>query len=451
MVDKSVLFLDRVAKIIGRLEEDEVSWQSILEAFGFEHLLETNDRLLRSQHFGDEDYTWCITNILKEAYNENPQETKQMINHILKHDLIHKNDISILEEALDNYPGLNDFLREDISSSDAIHDENLSKSSVKVFISYSMKDKHVGAKIKEILASFGIECFMAHDDIGVSEEWKKRILNELNEADIFIPILSKNFKNSDWCSQEAGIACYRNILFIPLKLDNDVNPFGFMSHRQGKLISRKNIPLNLLVNPIRDNFPKVNIFSNLIDELKDVKNFNTAQRLMRNLVPYFDRLSDYEIDRLVKISIANNQIYKEGMCRREYLPKLIQINKDKIEDSDIRKLSEKIGYEIIGDDTVDKWADYCISHVKYNPEKTHIVQVRVREDLGDKLANPIDWSRIDVLNSLKNGKSFCTIIEGTDDWKKGAMVRKVIINNIEYIKTKRDSIENDNLGTLPQY
>ena len=89
----------------------------------------------------------------------------------------------------------------------------------KVFISYSMNDKEIAARIKKILTSFGIDCFMAHDDIEVSEEWRQRILKELDEANIFIPILSDNFKDSDWCSQEAGIACFRSILFIPLSIE----------------------------------------------------------------------------------------------------------------------------------------------------------------------------------------------------------------------------------------
>lgn len=241
--------------------------------------------------------------------------------------------------------GINsDNSNEDLNESKTRIKNNKDKNLIKVFISYSMNDKLVGAKIKEILASFGIECFMAHDDIGVSEEWKIRIINELNEADIFIPILSDNFKKSDWCSQEAGIACFRDILFIPLTLDKQITPYGFMSHRQGKLISQNYIPLNYLINPILDNFPAVNIFGNLIDELKIVDGYRNAENLMYKLEPYFDKLNDNEIKKVVDISIANNQIWDANRCKSVYLPKFIKFNKDKIEDNKLKELSKLIEY-----------------------------------------------------------------------------------------------------------
>ena len=115
------------------------------------------------------------------------------------------------------------YIKSTILNDDNIIPENnnnkkSAQNTLKVFISYSMKDKEIASKIKKILTRFRIVCFIAHDDIEVSEEWRRRILKELNDADIFIPILSDNFKNSDWCSQEAGIACFRNILFIPLSI-----------------------------------------------------------------------------------------------------------------------------------------------------------------------------------------------------------------------------------------
>lgn len=53
---------------------------------------------------------------------------------------------------------------------------------------------------------------------------------------------------------------------------------------------------------------------------------------------------------------------------------------------------------------MDKWADYCISHVRYNGSKTHIELVKVRQDLGDSLGVPSTWERADVLDSLRNEK-----------------------------------------------
>lgn len=297
-------------------------------------------------NFYDYSYYELIRDILKDAYLEDPNRAIGMMNYIIKEEL------TIQEEHLfENYPGLNGFLSKEISpspikSSKSVN-KNLSKKALKVFISYSMKDKRVGAKIKEMLENFGIECFMAHDDIGVSEEWKKRILNELGQADIFIPILSSNFRNSDWCSQEAGIACFRDILFIPLSLDKEIKPYGFMSHRQGQKINEhRNIPLNYLIDPIMANFPEIfreiNIIEGLINELEKVRSFNKANKAMDNLKPYFNKLSADQANRIVDISIANDQIWQAFVCQDEYLPNFIKINKDKIEEKKLKELIELI-------------------------------------------------------------------------------------------------------------
>ena len=58
---------------------------------------------------------------------------------------------------------------------------------------------------------------------------------------------------------------------------------------------------------------------------------------------------------------------------------------------------------------MDKWADYCISNVRYNSSNTHIEEVKVRQDLGDSFGVPSTWGRSDVLDSLRNNESFCTI------------------------------------------
>jgi len=219
--------------------------------------------------------------------------------------------------------------------------ERLSKK-LKVFISYSNEDKQVASKIKAILADFDIESFMAHEDIFISEEWRNRILEELNQTDVFIPILSDNFKNSDWCSQESGIACSRNILIIPLCLDR-TKPFGFMSQRQGKQIDDDKIPLHYIMKPIADNFPKINILKTLMERLTECNSYRDCENAMEDIVPYFNKLNSHEINKIVDISIENNQIWPANLCYQEYLPKFIEINHAKINPTKLNKLLELIG------------------------------------------------------------------------------------------------------------
>jgi hypothetical protein len=90
------------------------------------------------------------------------------------------------------------------------------------FLSYQSADKEVAAKIKAILSRLGVESFLAHEDINVSEEWRLAILAELAKVDLFIPILSAHYYDSIWCKQESGIAAFREITIVPLSLDGSI-------------------------------------------------------------------------------------------------------------------------------------------------------------------------------------------------------------------------------------
>ncbi len=215
-----------------------------------------------------------------------------------------------------------------------------SKKQLKAFISYSSKDKIVGAKVKDVLSNFSIEGFLAHDDINVSEEWKKRIREELDKSDIFVPLLSKNFKDSDWAPQEAGIACVGDILIIPLRLDETI-PFGFIDHLQGKPITEKDIPLNHLIKPIIDKFPEYMI-AKVVKKLEEVRSFRYAERVMELLIPYFNNFEEKNIDMFMDVAITNGQIWSADLCRTEYLPKFIKINRNKIESKKLEVLSYQI-------------------------------------------------------------------------------------------------------------
>ena len=99
-----------------------------------------------------------------------------------------------------------------------------------------------------------------------------------------------------------------------------------------------------------------------------------------------------------------------------------------------------------------KWADYCISAVRYNAEHTHIVKVMVYPDNGDKLGNSSEWARLDVVNAIGQGNSFVTIYKNSNgNFDKGEDVRVVTVNGVKYIRTDANSKASDNLGNLPEF
>jgi ribosomal protein L12E/L44/L45/RPP1/RPP2 len=208
---------------------------------------------------------------------------------------------------------------------------------LRAFISYSTADKHLAGQVKAILNEYSIVAFLAHDDIHVSQEWKDRLIQELNETNIIVPLLSASFKKSEWAPQEIGIAFARkNVLFIPLSVDGTV-PFGFISHIQGKPIPASGVHQDLLIEPIITRFTH-EIIPNLIDQLSRAGTFRSAEAIMSLLVPHFYRFNDAEIDRLVTASIKNDQIWNANGCRQQYLPEFLRLHRLEIAPEKLKAL-----------------------------------------------------------------------------------------------------------------
>lgn len=98
-----------------------------------------------------------------------------------------------------------------------------------------------------------------------------------------------------------------------------------------------------------------------------------------------------------------------------------------------------------------KWADYLISAVRYNNEKTHIIMVKQHIDKGDKFSSADEVSRLTVVTNLKNDNSYMTIYKDNDNWKMGEEVRIIQVGNSEFITTDPNETKNDNLGRLPEF
>jgi Protein of unknown function (DUF3892) len=99
-----------------------------------------------------------------------------------------------------------------------------------------------------------------------------------------------------------------------------------------------------------------------------------------------------------------------------------------------------------------KWADYVITRVRFNAAGTHIEQVRLYEDDGERLVNETTKTRSSVVAEIEAGYSYCTATEDRGGkWQKGAEVKVVTIQREKFIKTKADDIRRDNLDDLATF
>ena len=208
---------------------------------------------------------------------------------------------------------------------------------IRAFISYSSHDKAYGAQVKRILQSYGIACFLAHEDLEISVEWKSRILEELQRCDVFIPLLSRAFRESDWAPQEIGVAIVRHeVAIIPLSIDGTM-PFGFIAHVQGKLVSAEGVSESLIIAPLIRKYPHT-IIPGMIQKVSRATSYRGAEAAMKPLVPLYPILNDDELDVLVKASINNDQVWSASLCNIDYLPKLIEMHKRRIDKDKLKAL-----------------------------------------------------------------------------------------------------------------
>jgi len=109
--------------------------------------------------------------------------------------------------------------------------------SVKLFISHIAKDKGIATRLRDVLKTYNIEAFVAHEDIKPSEEWQIEIERALKTMDFFVSIHTKGVRESIWCQQEIGYAACRNVKMIPIKFDED--PQGFIGKIQALIRGNK--------------------------------------------------------------------------------------------------------------------------------------------------------------------------------------------------------------------
>lgn len=109
----------------------------------------------------------------------------------------------------------------------------------RVFISHITAHKDKATKLSQALAQFGCTCFVSHENIRVSKQWREEIRLALRTMDAFICVLTEGFHESQWTDQEVGIALGQNSLVIPLI--HDVNAYGFLEALQGKKTKAKSL------------------------------------------------------------------------------------------------------------------------------------------------------------------------------------------------------------------
>ena len=105
-----------------------------------------------------------------------------------------------------------------------------------MFLSHKQEDVKIAEEFKDCLELFGAQAFIAHRDIAPSAEGRRTMRRHLEElCNVFVPILTRRFRESDWTDQETGIAIARSLIIAPVRVD--IDPYGFIDDRQAIRLS----------------------------------------------------------------------------------------------------------------------------------------------------------------------------------------------------------------------
>jgi hypothetical protein len=191
------------------------------------------------------------------------------------------------------------------------------------------------------LDGYGFDTFLAHEDLELGVQWEAEILRELKSCDIFVPIFSEDFKESDWASQEIGIAFELQKKILPLNFG--INPFGFINKFQAMKIEGKyhyRICQEIIDHLSKDEKYKKDLTDTLIRGFVNSGDFDSANE-RAEAVRKLNNFNESQVNEIARGYILNNQI-QHGFKAREVVVKILRTNKEKIEPTMLENLPSSL-------------------------------------------------------------------------------------------------------------
>ena len=102
----------------------------------------------------------------------------------------------------------------------------------KIFISYSTVDLAATTRAKRVLEAAGHTAYVAEYNARGGVRLTEDIKKNIEASDIFVVIWSSSAKSSDWVAQEIGIAESLKKIIVPIVLEPNLKPTGFISDRK---------------------------------------------------------------------------------------------------------------------------------------------------------------------------------------------------------------------------
>lgn len=102
---------------------------------------------------------------------------------------------------------------------------------LRLFVSHRSNVKKPLAQVKQELLGYGVDCFLAHEEIRKTKKWRDMIMQGLLSCHAVLAVGTEGYAGSPWCNQEIGWGLARGVLVLPLLAGE--SPDGFHAEYQG--------------------------------------------------------------------------------------------------------------------------------------------------------------------------------------------------------------------------
>ncbi|MGI0014648.1 MAG: toll/interleukin-1 receptor domain-containing protein [Nitrososphaera sp.] len=165
---------------------------------------------------------------------------------------------------------------------------------VNAFLSHSDEDKVLAGKLKKELDDYGIDAFVAHDDLMAGQNWMSALTREIRHCDLFLVLLSKNYHLAHYIDHELGVAYCLKKPIIPISVDG-TKPYGFMPKYQSENASNGLTPeaIEKLAHTIYITLGEGPDVIDLIEIFSDSDSYVSANKRARMLFEYKELLNKF--------------------------------------------------------------------------------------------------------------------------------------------------------------
>jgi hypothetical protein len=179
----------------------------------------------------------------------------------------------------------------------------------RIFLTHLAQFKFFATELKSSLSRYGVDAFVAHEDINPGKEWQEMMLVALRSCNSLVAILHHGFHASDWCDQEVGLAIGRGIPAVPLRIDLD--PYGFLGAVQAVPASNagaKDAARQVITILIRDKRTSSHLTDSIVSRLARASSFDQANLLSDFLATHSTSLTWDHIERLREARKINGEL-----------------------------------------------------------------------------------------------------------------------------------------------